>query len=302
MSVLEIRNLKKSYNGQLILENVDLSVPEGSVFFLLGLNGAGKTTLLKCILDLISYEEGEITYNGDKIGFLIESPSFYESLTAWQNLKHYSMLVGCNNDDIKKALTCVRLDAGNRKAVKNYSMGMLQRLGIARALLGNHPLILLDEPFNGLDPAGIYEMKDLIKRISKDEGRSVILSSHLIRETENLATHYAVLHNGYINSRFTAAEVDSVKNSLSTTNVQPFFHADFSTFFEPWKKRICYLLNDRRFVAYNSNASDNALVNFEIALSRAGFTTEAPLVHSLGTLDEYFLALTGGASKDVLYR
>ena len=302
MGVLEIRNLKKTYNGQSVLDHIDLSVPGGSVFFLLGLNGAGKTTLLKCILDLVNYEEGEITCAENKIGFLIESPSFYENLTAWQNLKHHAMLIGCSDDDIKDALNLVRLDADNQKAVKHYSMGMLQRLGIARALLGKHFLILLDEPFNGLDPAGIYEMKELLQRISKDEGRSVILSSHLIRETENLATHYAVLHNGCIASYFTSEELDSVKKSLMTTEVQPFFRSDFISFFEPWKKRISYLLNNRRFVAYNSNVSDNALINFELALSRAGFINESSFIHSTGTLDEYFRALTGGASNDVLYR
>lgn len=304
MNILEIKKLSKSYRHQAVLKDLYLSVPVGSVFFLIGLNGVGKTTLLKCVLGLVEIDSGEISYAGTKMGFLIETPTFYGNLSAWENLRHYAMLIGCDESAIRETLELVKLDYKNRKPVKKYSLGMLQRLGIARSLLGDNELILLDEPFNGLDPVGIHEIKSLVTELATKHGKSIILSSHLIKETENLATHYAILHDGNIANTFTSSDLKNVRQCIKIPNAAFPDSENFNAFFEPWKKRVAYTLRGKDFIAYNTRIEDNALVNFQLALSRAGFVSDGNIQAFLseGTLDEYFIALSRGTLENVVYR
>ena len=205
-------SVSKTYKGQEVLKNMSLFIPEGSIFFLLGLNGAGKTTMMKIALGMVEPDSGECEFNysddDNGIGAIIETPTFFENMNAYENLKYYALLIGCGDEEIKSSLEFLGLDWKNKKKVKKYSLGMKQRLALARAIMGNPSFIILDEPLNGLDPAGIIEVKDLLYRLNKERGVTIFLSSHLIRETDNLATHYAILHNSKIVTEFKKEEIE----------------------------------------------------------------------------------------------
>lgn len=207
-------NVCKNYKDKQVLKNLNLTVPDKSIFFLLGLNGAGKTTLLKITSGLLSYK-GTVSFNGEKkrIGAIIEAPTFYENLSGYDNLKYTAIATGNKSAAINTVMESVGLSASNKKAVKKYSLGMRQRLGIARAILYQPNILILDEPLNGLDPEGMSEVKSLIKSLN-NSGITVIISSHLIRETADLATDYAILHEGKILSRFANAQKDNLLKSI----------------------------------------------------------------------------------------
>lgn len=211
---IRYNNINKTYKGQEVLKNMSLLIPEGSIFFLLGLNGAGKTTMMKIALGMVEADSGECEFgyneNDNGIGAIIETPTFFENMTAYENLKYYALLIGCDDNEIIKSLDLLGLDWQNKKKVKKYSLGMKQRLALARAIMGNPSFIILDEPLNGLDPAGIIEIKELLYKLNKERGVTIFLSSHLIRETDNLATHYAILHNSKILTQFNKEEIDYV--------------------------------------------------------------------------------------------
>ncbi len=215
---IRYNSVTKSYRGQEILKNMSLFIPEGSIYFLLGLNGAGKTTMMKIALGMVEPDSGECEFScndeDNGIGAIIETPTFFENMSAYENLKYYALLIGCGDEDIKSALELLGLNWKNKKKVKKYSLGMKQRLALARAIMGNPSFIILDEPLNGLDPAGIIEVKDLLYRLNQERGVTIFLSSHLIRETDNLATHYAILHNSRIMSEFKKEEIEIVTKCI----------------------------------------------------------------------------------------
>jgi ABC-2 type transport system ATP-binding protein len=174
----------------------------------LGPNGAGKTTTLKLILGLIKPDEGDVSVFGQKVnaanrlavlrqtGSLIENPSGYGHLTGLENLQIVQKLKGASEEEIVRVLKTVRLYEQRDKKLKNYSLGMRQRLGLAMALLGEPKLLILDEPTNGLDPAGIQEIRELIRSLPKERDMTVIVSSHLLNEVEQMADHVGIIHHG----------------------------------------------------------------------------------------------------------
>lgn len=201
--ILETKELTKKFGRQKAVDNLSLQIEKNSVYGLLGPNSAGKSTTLKMITGMLHKTSGEILFEDkpwsradlEKIGALIEMPPLYDNLTAWENLKVRTLLLGLPDSRIKEVLEIVDLKNTGKKKSGQFSIGMKQRLGIAIALL-NHPrLLILDEPTNGLDPLGIQELRDLIKSFP-EQGITVILSSHILAEVEQIADHIGIINNG----------------------------------------------------------------------------------------------------------
>ncbi len=203
--VLEAKEISKYYGKHLILDNISLRIPKGSIFGIVGPNGAGKTTLLKILSGITKPTKGEVIIFNErlskntlnKIGTLIESPNIYGNLTAEENLTIHALLMGIEKSKIQKVLNTVGLNKTGKKIVSKFSLGMKQRLGIAIALLGNPEILILDEPTNGLDPIGIQEIRDLIFSF-KQEGITVIITSHILGEIEKIIDSVAIINQGKI--------------------------------------------------------------------------------------------------------
>lgn len=208
MNIIQTHDLCKQYGSALRVSHLNLNVPEGSIYGFLGPNGAGKSTTLKMILGLVRPTAGSIRVLGKdmdsgnrlsvlrQVGSLIESPSYYGHLTGEENLRIVQTLRGIPEKNIREVLQIVRLDGQREKKVAHYSLGMKQRLGLAAALLGYPKLLILDEPTNGLDPAGIQEMRELICDLPGRFGMTVVVSSHLLSEIDQMANHVAIIREG----------------------------------------------------------------------------------------------------------
>jgi len=202
-NILTTHNLTRKFGKETAIRDVSLTVEHNSVYGLLGPNGAGKSTTLKMLTGLLAPTSGEILFDGHpwsrrdlaRIGALIESPPLYANLTAYENLKVQSILLGLNDVRIYEVLEIVDLKNTGRKKAGQFSMGMKQRLGIAMALLHRPQLLILDEPTNGLDPMGIQKMRELIRSFPQT-GMTVILSSHILSEVELIADHIGIISEG----------------------------------------------------------------------------------------------------------
>lgn len=202
-TILSINSISKSYGPIQALKNVSFDVPPGSVFGILGPNGSGKTTLLGIILDVLKADAGTYQWLGGippaearrGIGSLLETPNFYHYMSAWDNLQVAASIKGRGMDDRQTALEQTGLWQRKDSKFKTYSLGMKQRLAIASALLGNPDILVFDEPTNGLDPAGIAEIRELIIQLNS-EGKTIIMASHLLDEVEKVCTHVAILKRG----------------------------------------------------------------------------------------------------------
>ena len=217
--ILTTDNLTKVYGDKRAADAVSLHIKKGEVYGLIGRNGAGKTTVLKMICGLSRPSSGSVTFMGkqgaelsgemNKIGSLIETPGLFLKLTAYQNLKIKCILSGrCDREYIMSLLKQVGLENVEKKLVQNFSLGMKQRLGIALALVGDPEFIVLDEPINGLDPQGIAEMRDIIHRLSKERGMTVIVSSHILDELSKVATSFGIINDGKLIDEFTSDELE----------------------------------------------------------------------------------------------
>lgn len=203
-------SLTKQYGKKTAVNNVDLKVPDKSIYGFLGPNGAGKSTTLKLLLGLIKPTKGHIEISGRKVnqknrlailsetGSLIESPAYYGHLSGKENLRIICTLKDVPFREIDNVLKIVRMTQQQDKKVSQYSLGMKQRLGLAAALLGNPKLLLLDEPTNGLDPAGIQEMRELICSLPEQYGMTIVVSSHLLSEVDQMATHVGIIDKGQL--------------------------------------------------------------------------------------------------------
>lgn len=205
--LIETRNLTRRFGERVAVDDLNLSVPAAGVYGFLGPNGAGKTTAIRMLLGLIRPHAGEVRLFGApvagnraslmrRVGALVESPSLYPHLTGRENLEVTRRLLGAPRNLIDAALDTVKLTRDADRRVREYSLGMRQRLGLALALLNKPELLILDEPTNGLDPAGIHEMRDLIRRLPDEFGVTVFLSSHLLSEVEQIAGHIGIIHEG----------------------------------------------------------------------------------------------------------
>lgn len=224
MNSVEIRQLNHQFDKQnKILHDLSISVPKGSIYGFLGPNGAGKTTTLRLVLGLLKRQNGSIKVfdkemssnrisNLKNIGSLIEMPSLYGHLTAKENLEIYRKLYKLSKERVQEVLEIVDLAKTGKKKVKGFSLGMKQRLSIAIALLHSPELLILDEPTNGLDPNGIIEMRNLLKKLNEENGTTILISSHLLPEIEKIASHVGIIHHGKMLFEGTMNDLQVMKN------------------------------------------------------------------------------------------
>lgn len=207
--VLELKNVSKSFGKRKIIDNLNLEVEEGEIYGFLGPNGSGKTTTIKMILRLINSDSGEIKVNGydtkkqfekamECIGAIVENPDLYKYMSGIDNLRLHARIRNIDEKRIKEVLELVELKGREKDKVGKYSLGMKQRLGLALTLLHRPKVLILDEPTNGLDPAGIKKLRDILKEISHKEGVAVFVSSHILSEMQLMCDRVAVLDNGKI--------------------------------------------------------------------------------------------------------
>ena len=220
--VLEASGLCKRYRDFTALHGLDMHIPKGSIYGFVGRNGAGKTTLIRLICGLQEPTGGSFTLYGAKntdagigrcrrrMGAVVETPSIYLDMTAEENIRQQYLVLGLPSaDGIPELLHLVGLDGTGRKKAKNFSLGMRQRLGIAVALAGNPDFLVLDEPVNGLDPQGIIEMRELILKLNREHGITVLISSHILDELARLATHYGFIDGGHMVKEMSAEELEA---------------------------------------------------------------------------------------------
>ena len=225
MNILEIRGLTKDYGEVRAVDNLSLDIEKGEIFALLGPNGAGKTTTIKSILGVIFPTKGEIKINGfdvikegrkarKNIGYLPERVAFYDNLTAIQTMEFYAELRGASMKECVELLKDVGLEGEMDKKVGNYSKGMVQRLGLAQAMIGNPSLLILDEPTGGLDPRGAWQIRQKIKELNEN-GTTIFLSSHILGEVQEVSSNVAILNHGKLIAK------DTLGNLGKKLNIQP---------------------------------------------------------------------------------
>lgn len=223
MSILTVSHLSKKYGVVQALNDVSFEVPKGSVFGILGPNGSGKTTLLGIVMDIIKPTTGNFLWNGKpgsneqrrQIGTLLETPNFYHYLSGEKNLQIAAAIKERGKEDIPAVLEKVNLTQRRRSKFSTYSLGMKQRLAIASTLLGNPDILVFDEPTNGLDPAGIAEIRELMKELNR-QGKTIIMASHILDEVEKVCTHVAIIQKGVLK---TVGTVQDVLNATPSDKV-----------------------------------------------------------------------------------
>ena len=289
--ILTVKNLSKKYKDKQILNNINLNVFEGDIFGFIGPNGAGKTTTIKIILGLVHASEGEIFLEGknilkDKygdlsIGAMIDYPSFYPNLSGYNNLVLYVNALNLNKSRIDDVLEIVNLSEAKDKKVKNYSMGMKQRLAIARAFLTTPKIVILDEPTNGLDPEGVKEIRDLIKKLAKAHNTTFIYCSHMLNEVENLCNRIAIINKGSIIIE------DAIENLLSTdTEYYDIFTNQKDEIKELLKTSVLNITDIDFGVRIQINKGDFKLINNLIVQNDINITT---ISKNKNSLEKYFI-------------
>ena len=230
--IIQTQGLDYSFNRSgKILDDVNLNVPQGSIYGFLGPNGAGKTTTLRLILGLLRMQKGRIEVFGKsflqhrmpvlkRIGSLIEQPSLYGHLTAKENLEINRLIYRCSRSRIAEVLHVVGLENTGNKKAKQFSLGMKQRLSVAVALLHQPELLILDEPTNGLDPNGIIETRELIKKLNKEHNTTILVSSHILNEVERMATHVGIIHKGKMLFQGTLNELQQMKSRQTSLELE----------------------------------------------------------------------------------
>ena len=299
--LIETKQLTKIYGEQTAVNSVNLHVKKGRIYGLLGRNGAGKTTIMKMILGLTPITSGEVDVFGQnikgkekriypRIGAIIETPGFYPNLTGTENLEIFAKLRGTAAPNaVKTALEVVGLPYKDKKLLSKYSLGMKQRLGIANAILHDPELLILDEPTNGLDPIGIAEVRNFIKDLSTEHGKTILISSHILSEIELLADDIGIIDHGILleessmdelqrkNSKYILLQVSEVSKALLILERQ-FGVKDYS------------VQDEQTLRLYDTTldmaAINKALVTQEVSVISSGLCND--------TLEDYFKKITGG--------
>jgi ABC-2 type transport system ATP-binding protein len=298
-TILKAANISKLYSKHKALDKVSIEIKRGMIYGLIGENGAGKSTFMRVIMGLITIDEGSIELFGEtgskglqharrKMGQSIETPALYPELTARDNLRVQAANGGVSEREIDDLLHMMNLSHTGKKKAKNFSLGMRQRLAIASTLITNPEFLILDEPTNGLDPSGIVEMREIIQRLVSERGITVLLSSHLLDELSQVATHYGILHQGKLIRELSKEELARESRQyieLETTEVQ----------------KAVVVLDELGISDYEvANGTDiniferlddvaainRSLVLADVNVSRIGTTRQK--------LEDYFLQLTGG--------
>jgi len=237
MEIVKTFNLSKYYKGFPALVDANITIEKGDIYGLIGRNGAGKTTLMRIITGLTPQSSGEFTLFGingadpdsrGKLGAIVEAPALYDNFTGIQNLKAAALLRGIAPDSpkIKEMLTFAGLDSFGGRKVKNYSLGMRQRLALAIILLHDPEFLVLDEPVNGLDPFGIVQTREILKRLNQEKGVTILISSHLLSELEHLATKYGIIERGRVIEEISAPALyakltKTLEITLNSADIEP---------------------------------------------------------------------------------
>ncbi|EGP4765313.1 ATP-binding cassette domain-containing protein [Enterococcus faecium] len=295
-TVLKATGITKKYGAAKALDKVSIEIKRGMIYGLIGENGAGKSTFMRTIMGLISIDEGSIELFGTtdlqaarrRMGQSIETPALYPELTARDNLRIQAANGGVSDREIEDLLKMMRLENTGKKKAKNFSLGMRQRLAIANALITNPEFLILDEPTNGMDPAGMAEMREIIQRLVKERGITVLLSSHLLDELSQIATHYGILHEGHLIKELSKEElaqesrqfikIDTSATEQAVTVLDSLGYKDYFV----QSSRVIQLFEGIDQVA----AINQALVEAKVPVDG---------IHLVGQkLEDYFLQLTGG--------
>ena len=295
-TVLKATGITKKYGAAKALDKVSIEIKRGMIYGLIGENGAGKSTFMRTIMRLISIDEGSIELFGTtdlqaarrRMGQSIETPALYPELTARDNLRIQAANGGVSDREIEDLLKMMRLENTGKKKAKNFSLGMRQRLAIANALITNPEFLILDEPTNGMDPAGMAEMREIIQRLVKERGITVLLSSHLLDELSQIATHYGILHEGHLIKELSKEElaqesrqfikIDTSATEQAVTVLDSLGYRDYFV----QSSRVIQLFEGIDQVA----AINQALVEAKVPVDG---------IHLVGQkLEDYFLQLTGG--------
>lgn len=301
--VLTADNLRKEYKNFKALNNFSMHVPKGSIYGFIGKNGAGKTTLIRLICGLQTPTSGSYTLYGVKntkkeilkvqrrIGAVVETPSIYLDMTAEENIKEQYCVLGIPSfDDIPDLLKLVRLEDTGKKKVKNFSLGMRQRLGIAIALAGNPDLLVLDEPINGLDPQGIIEIRELILKLNRELQITVLISSHILDELSRLATHYGFIDKGVMLKEITKEDLEATCRKCTQLTV-----TDITTL-----AHVLDMLGLEYDVISNTQANvygEIPISELTLALAKENCTVLSMHEHD-ETLESYYINLVGGGKYE----
>lgn len=298
-TILKATTISKVYGKHHALDKVSIEIKRGMIYGLIGENGAGKSTFMRALMGLIKLDEGEIELFGEssakglqrarrKMGQSIETPSLYPDLTARGNLQVQAANGGVSHREIEDLLRLMNLQNTGKKKVKNFSLGMRQRLAIAATLITNPEFLILDEPINGLDPSGIVEMREIILRLVKERGITVLISSHILDELSQVATHYGILHSGKLITELSKEELALETrqyielNTSETEKAVVVLDGLGIKDYEVVKGNALYIYEKLDEVA----AINRALVYANVEVSRIGTTRQK--------LEDYFLQLTGG--------
>ncbi len=303
-SVLSINNITKFYGPIRALNEVSFEVPKGSVFGILGPNGSGKTTLLGIVMDILKPSKGNFLWNGQpgsneqrkQIGTLLETPNFYHYLSGEKNLKIAAAIKEKGKDDIPKVLEKVNLLQRKDSKFNTYSLGMKQRLAIASTLLGNPDILVFDEPTNGLDPAGIAEIRELMKDLSQ-QGKTIIMASHILDEVEKVCTHVAIIQKGILKTVGSVSDVLSSSASDAVNTLEIEISADNNAALENLLKDIPGIIrvqNNGTSLLIQCNENLPATAVNKICFEKGIVLSQLNLKRK--TLEKRFLEITGNQS------
>ena len=296
--IMETVGLRKSYKGNVVVNDVNIHVPKGAIYGFVGPNGAGKSTVMKMILNLIQPEAGEVQLCGEKVtdqsyevfkrvGSIIENPYFYEKMTARQNLELHCDYMGFpNKERIDEVLQMVDLQNVEGKQIRHYSLGMKQRLAIARAILAKPEFLILDEPINALDPEGIREMRNLFQRLNQEDGTTIFISSHILSEVDLIADTIGIIQHGNLLAELPIEEIHKHQTEYISLQVDDVAHA--ATLLEQMGITNFSILDKEFIRIYDSNISGKVLSK---ALIESGVGLES-LGRKQDTLEDYFFQLT----------
>lgn len=301
--IMETVGLRKSYKGNVVVNDVNIHVPKGAIYGFVGPNGAGKSTVMKMILNLIQPEAGEVQLFGEKVteqsyevfkrvGSIIENPYFYEKMTARQNLELHCDYMGFpNKERIDEVLQMVDLQNVEGKQIRHYSLGMKQRLAIARAILAKPEFLILDEPINALDPEGIREMRNLFQRLNQEDETTIFISSHILSEVDLIADTIGIIQHGNLLAELPIEEIHKHQTEYISLQVDDVAHA--ATLLEQMDITNFSVLDQEFIRIYDSNISGKVLSK---ALIESGVGLES-LGRKQDTLEDYFFQLTEERKK-----
>lgn len=296
--IMETFGLKKSYKGNVVVDNVNLHIPKGAIYGFVGPNGAGKSTIMKMTLNLIHPDAGEVHLFGEKVtdssyeifkrvGSIIENPYFYDRMTARQNLELHCEYMGYpDRKRIDEVLDIVDLQNAGKKQISHYSLGMKQRLAIARAILAKPEFLILDEPVNALDPEGIREMRSLFRRLNQEEGTTIFISSHILSEVDLIADTIGIIRHGKLLAELPMEEIHRHQTEYISLQVDDVPHT--AALLEEMRIQNISVLDQKTIRIYGTDISCKELGKI---LIEHGIGIES-LGRKQDTLEDYFFQLT----------